>query len=140
MRCPFGISSAPEVFQKRNDQLFGDIEGVHDLIISGKDEVEHDSVLKQVLDRVRVNSVKFNPNKFQFRVLEVKYVGQVVSSERLKPDPDEVKAIAEYPQPQTKEDLRLFLGLLNYLRVYVPNLSAVSELLRILLKSDIEWH
>ena len=53
LMCPFGISSAPEVFQKRNDQLFGDIEGVNvvfdDLFICGKDGIEHDGILKQVL-------------------------------------------------------------------------------------------
>ena len=88
LRCPFGISSGPEVFQKRNDQLFGDIEGVHvvfdDLIISGSDEIEHDGVLKQGLDHARANNVRFNPKKFQFRVSEVKYVGHVLSSEVLK--------------------------------------------------------
>ena len=75
LRCPFGISSAPEVFQKR-DQLFGDIEGIHvvfdDLIICGKDEIEHDGILKQPLDRARANNVRFNSNKFQFRVSEIK--------------------------------------------------------------------
>ena len=64
LRCPFGISSAPEVFQKRNDQLSGDVEGVHvvfdDLIICGKDEIEHDGILKQALDRARANNVRFN--------------------------------------------------------------------------------
>ena len=137
LRCPFGISSAPEVFQKRNDQLFGDIEGVHvvfdDLIIDEKDDAEHDSILKLELDRARA------PAKVQFRLPEVKYVGQMVSSEGPKPDPDKVKAIAEYPQPQTKEDLR-FLVLVNYLGEFISNLAAVSEPLRILLKNDTEWH
>jgi len=54
LRCPFKISWAPEVFQKRNDQLLGAIEGVHlvfdDLIIGGKNDAEHDGILKQVLD------------------------------------------------------------------------------------------
>ena len=57
----------------------------------------------------------------------LKYVGQVVSSEGLKPDPDKVKTIVKYPQPQKKEDLRRFLGLVNYLGEFVYNLSAVSE-------------
>ena len=64
----------------------------------------------------------------------------MVSAEGLKPDPDKVKAIAEYPQPQTKEGLRRFLGLVNYLGEFISNLAAVSEPLRILLKNDTEWH
>ena len=99
---------------------------------------EHDGILKQALDRARAKNARFNPNKFQFWVSEVKYVGQVVSSEGLKPDPDKVKAIVKNPQPQTKEDLCRFHGLVNYLGEFVSNLSAVSEPLRILLKSDNE--
>lgn len=49
VRLPFGISSAPEVFQKKNYEIFGDIDGVEvyfdDLIISGVDEVDHDKTL-----------------------------------------------------------------------------------------------
>ena len=111
------------------------------LLFCGRDEIEHDGILKQILDRAHANNVRFNPNKFQFRVSEVKYIGQVVSSEGLKPDRDKGMAIiVMYPQPQTKEDLRCFLGLVNYLGEFVSNLSAVSEPLRILLKSDSEWH
>jgi len=54
-----------------------------------------------------------HPAKFQFRVPEAMYVGQMESTEGVKPDPDKVKAIAEYPQPKTKKDLRCFLGLAN---------------------------
>ena len=64
----------------------------------------------------------------------------MVSAEGLKPDPNKVKAIEEYPQPRTKEDLRHFLGLVNYLGEFISNLAAVSEPLRILLKNDTEWH
>ena len=111
-----------------------------DLIIGGQDDAEHDSILKLVLDRFCASNVKFSPAKFQFRVPEVKYVGQMVSVEGLKPDPNKVKAIAEYPQPQTKEDLRRFLRLVNFLGEFISNLAAVSEPLHILLKNDTEWH
>ena len=57
LRMPFGISSASEVLQQRNDETFGDIADVHviadDLIIAGKDDSEHDSAMLKVLDRAR---------------------------------------------------------------------------------------
>ena len=109
-----------------------------DHVITEKDEIEHDGILKLVLNRARENNVKFNPEKFQFRVSEVKYVDQVLSSDGFKPDRYKVKAIVKYPQPQTKEDLRRFLGLVNYLADFVSNLSAGSEPLRILQRSDTE--
>ena len=106
-----------------------------DLIIGGKDDAKYDRILGLVLVQAMLHC-KFNPVKFYFWVPEVKYryVGQVVSAEGLKPDP--VKAIAEYPQPQTKEYLCRFLGLIH-LGEFVSNLSAVSEPLRNLLKNDM---
>ena len=82
--------------------------------------------------------MRFNPEKFQLRVSEVKYVDQVLSSDGFKPGSYKVKAIVKYPQPQAKEDLRRFLGLVNYLAEFVSNLSAASEPLRILQRSDTE--
>lgn len=57
LRLPFGIISAPEVFQRKNYEAFGDIDGVgiffDDIIVSGKDEREHDKNLRLVLNGLR---------------------------------------------------------------------------------------
>ena len=109
-----------------------------DRFITEKDEIEHHGILKLVLNRARENNVRFNPEKFHFLVSEGKYADQVLSSDEFKLDPYKVKAILKYPQPQTKEDLRRFLRLVNYLAEFVSNLSAASEPLCILQKSDTE--
>ncbi|GBL99711.1 Uncharacterized protein K02A2.6 [Araneus ventricosus] len=84
-RLPFGICSAPEVFQKKNQKLFGDIKGIEiyfdDLIIAGKNKEEHDKILVEVLERAKENNIKFNPNKFQFRIEEVIYMGLLESKD-----------------------------------------------------------
>ena len=81
-----------------------------DLIIAAKDITDHDRILEQVLRRARKNNVKFNTNKFQFRVSEVNCVGNVVSAGGLKPDPEKVRSITEYPKPENKQDLQRFFG------------------------------
>ena len=143
LRCPFGISSAPEVFQKKTDALFGDIDGVHvmfdDIIIAGNDAREHDQVLQEVLERARVHRVKFNGKKFKFRVSEVKYLGNIISANGLKADPSKIQAITEYPQPSDKSDLSRFFGMVNYLGQFIPNLSTMSSPLRNLLRKDVQW-
>ena len=77
-----------------------------------------------------------HPAKFQFRVPEAMYIGQMQSAEGVKPDPGKVKAFAEDPQPKTKEDLRCFLGLANYLDEFISSVADVSEPLRVLLKNE----
>lgn len=67
LRLPFGICSAPELFQKKNVELFGDIPNVEiyfdDMIISGIDQEDHDKTLRLVLERAMQYNVKFNPDK-----------------------------------------------------------------------------
>ena len=74
---PFGISSAPEVFQKYVLEIFEEIEGVvfDDIIITGENETEHDKILTTVLETARENNIKFNKEKIQLKVKLVKYMG-----------------------------------------------------------------
>ena len=72
LRMPFGISSASEVMQKRNEEAFSDIQGVNviadDLIIAARNEIEHDAIMHRVLQRARRENVVFNAGKMQFKV------------------------------------------------------------------------
>ena len=90
-RLPFGIKSAPEVFQTRMFELFEDLQGVKviedDLLIWGRDDYEHDARLKHVLDRAQEVNLKFNAKKCRIKQEEVIYVGHVRSKEGLKLDP-----------------------------------------------------
>ncbi|GBO23467.1 Transposon Ty3-I Gag-Pol polyprotein [Araneus ventricosus] len=142
-RLPFGICSAPEVFQKKNQKLYGDIKGVEiyfdDLIIAGKNKEEHDKILVEVLERAKENNIKFNPNKFQFRIEEVKYMGLLVSKDGIKADPSHVRAIKEIEKSTSKNDIKRLLGMVNFLSKFIPNVSAVTSPLRVLLKKDIEF-
>ena len=71
-RLPFGIKSAPEVFQNC----------MSDLLIWGKDDDKHDARLKQVLDRAREVNLKFNAKKCRIRQEDVPYVGHVMSEHK----------------------------------------------------------
>ena len=144
LRMPFGLSSAPGVFKKRNEEIFGDIPGVEiifdDIIIAGTNVHDHDEILKKVLQRAKDKGVRFNKNKLKLRIPEGKYVGNIVSAEGNKPDPDKVKAITEMPNPESKQDLQRLLGMVNYLAKFIPNMSEVTSNLRVLLKKDVAWN
>jgi len=80
-RMPFGISSAPEVFHEKNEDIFGDINGVEvifdDIIIAASDDHEHDEIMRKLLQKAREANVKFNSAKLQYKVSEVKYMGNM---------------------------------------------------------------
>lgn len=105
-----------------------------DLIVAGRDQQEHDDNLRQLLTRAREVNVKFNKDKIQLNRSEVKYLGHIVSSDRLKPDPDKILAIQHMPEPQDKTDVQL--GTLNFLAPYLTNMSTLTQPLRLLLKDD----
>lgn len=141
-RLPFGVNSAAEVFEKRVEEVFGDLNVAiyfDDLIVAGKDQDEHDANLRKLLTRARENNVRFNRDKVQLNQNEVTYLGHIVSAEGLKPDPEKVKAITEMPDPADKLGVQRLLGSLNYLRGFIPNISQVTQPLRMLLKADSAW-
>lgn len=143
-RLPFGISSAPEVFQKRAQQAFGDIEGVNivfdDIIIAASSVDEHDKIFRQLLERARATNVRFNKAKLQLMVSKVCYLGHLVSQEGISPDPEKVRAITNFPTPTSREDLLRFNGMATYVSRYIPNFANTTYAYRQLLKKDVPWN
>lgn len=142
-RLAFGISSAPEIFQKRMNCVFGDIDGVHvvfdDLIIAAENDDEHDKILRKLLERARQNGVRFNKNKLQLKVQTVKYLGNILTPDGVKPDQEKVSTIVNMPAPTDAKGVQRFIGLVNYLSKFVPHFSNLTEPLRNIQKSDSDF-
>lgn len=90
--------------------------------------------MKQDLEKVKENNIKFNKNKMQFKVNKVKYLGHIFSQEGMRPDDDRVMAVFDYETPKCVKDLQRFLGLVNYVGNFIPNLADVTTPLSDLLK------
>lgn len=142
-RLPFGLSTSPEIFHRVFTKIFDDIEGVEiyidDVLIHAKNEREHDEILNKVLVRARKFGVKFNKNKCQIKVNEVKYLGHIISDKGLRVDPERTKAIVEMEEPKNREELLRFLGMINYVSKFIPNISEVTAPLRMLIKKNVPY-
>ena len=129
--------------QRRNEEASGDIQAVHvtadDVIISAKDEAEHDAIISRVIERARQQNVKFNANKIQYKVNTVTYMGHIVSAGGMRPDPRKVEAIINMPRPSDRQGFLRLLGMNKYFAQYIPNVSSITAPLRSLLKHDVEW-
>ena len=106
---------------------------VDDLLIWGKDDDEHDARVKQVLNSARGVNLKFNAKKCRIRQEEVPYVGHVLSKECLKPDPEKNRAVQQMQPLQNTKELKSFLGFIQYLAKFMPNMASESAPLRELL-------
>ena len=144
LRLPFGIKSAPEAFQRIMDEMLEGITGARaimdDILVAASDEQKHDAIMKQVIQRATQYNLKLNLSKCKVKSQKVKYVGHVISANGLQPDDSKIKAVKEMPRPQTRDDVKRFLGFIQYLSKFIPNMSEVDEPLRKLLRKDIEFH
>ena len=108
-----------------------------DILIAAKTPVEHDRILKNVAERAKAWNLKLNFDKCQIKKNEVLYVGHLVTAQGLKPDPAKVRAVQKMPIPTSKEDVRRFLGFIQYLAKFIPNLSEIDAPLRKVNKQDV---
>ena len=92
---PFGISSAPEHFQKRMSKILSGLDGVlcqmDDILIHGLEE--HDHRLVAALNRIQSSGVTLNPDKCEFNKEKITFLGHVISKEGIAPDPKKTTAI-----------------------------------------------
>lgn len=142
-RMPFGIKSAPEIFQRVMMQMLDDLEGIEvvmdDILIWGETEQQHDARLEAVLNRLKQHNVKLNREKCKLNVTEVSYIGHVLTQDDVKPDPRKVEAVTRMQKPATKKEMQRYPGMIKYLAKFIPNLSDVTAPLRKLLEKGIDW-
>ena len=110
-----------------------------DIMIHRQDDSAHDRHLLQVLNKCREISLKLNPNKCEFGQPSVTFYGNIVSNQGLRPDPKKVNVIVTVPAPKNKTELASFLGMCNYLSMYIPCLSDVTSTLRELNRKNIDF-
>lgn len=100
---------------------------------------EHINRLALVFNRLRKYGLNFNKHKCVFAKSQITYLGHLITSEGLKPDPTKVEAISQMPLPKCKPDLQRLLGMTNYLCKFLPNYTEVTTPLRQLLQKDVKW-
>ena len=147
LRMPFGISLAPEEFERKLHEHLDDLPGVivlrDDILVVGNGETQaeadkdHDQNLGGLLERARQIKLRLNSNKMCLRQKE--FMGHIITTEGLKPDPDKVKAVEEMPQPTNKKELQSLLGFVNYLTKFMPNLAEVTQPLRELTRKEARF-
>ena len=142
-RLPFGITSAPEFFQKQISKIFTGLDGVicmiDDVLIHGKTPQEHDQRLVAVLSRLRKANVTLNKDKCEFSKHIIRFLGQLIDSSGIRPDPEKVKAIQAMKEPENITGLRRFLGMTTQLSKFTPNPSETTKPLRDLLSTKNMW-
>lgn len=142
---PFGLTNSPATFQRLMGHVLRGLEYrsaliyLDDVIVFGKTLQEHLHNLEEVFQRFREANLKLNPKKCSFVKNEVSYLGHIVSAEGVKPNPEKIKVVEEFPVPKNLKELRNFLGLANYYRRFVKDFAKIAYPLHELTRKGVKF-
>lgn len=147
---PFGLRNAAQTFQRFLDNVLRELDFcykyIDDILIASENEEQHLEHLELVFKKLSENGIVINPTKCVFAAREVKFLGYLVNSEGIKPMAEKVEAIMKFQQPRTVQELRRFLGMVNFYRRFIPEAAKIQRPLNSLLtgpklkkKAPINW-
>lgn len=141
----FGLKNAPSVFQRCIHKALKECEFVlvyidEVLIPSTTAELGLES-LELVLAALTKAGFSLNMKKCQFLKRQISYLGYVIKSGEIRPNPNKVKALIGIPAPRTASQVRQFIGLGSYFRQFIPNFSLLMAPLYPLTQhnGNIKW-
>ncbi|XP_049526602.1 uncharacterized protein K02A2.6-like isoform X2 [Dermacentor silvarum] len=142
-RLPFGVASAPAIFQSFMDEVLKGIPHVgcyiDDVIVSGKNFTDCQKTLELVLRRLNDYNVTLKEEECRFFQDTVTYLGHTVCADGIYPTEEKIKAVTEAPEPTCQTELKAYLGMLNFYAKFLSNIACVAEPLYRLLRKGEKW-
>jgi hypothetical protein len=140
---PFGLSYAPGTFQRLMNRVLQDFLGdfiavyLDDVIIYSKGSFEqHVDHIRQVFTALRKANLKVKLKKCHFILPNIHFLGHVVGRDGIKPDPEKIDKVKNFPTPTNITELRSALGLFSYYRKFIKDFSRIAKPMLTLLKKD----
>lgn len=144
LRMPYGISSAPAIFQSVMDEMLKGLNGVacylDDVLIAGASIDECLNRVEAVLERFQRHGVRLKEQKCKFFQDSVRYLGHVVDSAGIHPCEEKIEAVKNAPAPTNQTELKAYLGMLTFYSKFIPQMSARLKPLYNLLQKNQPWH
>ncbi len=140
---PFGYRNSPMIFQriirtvlKKHNLLNFSDNYLDDIMIHSKTFDEHLLHIEKVLKALISENIKLKLSKCSFAQKTVKYLGHIISKNKIKPLNDNLISIKEFPTPKNVKNIQQFLGKVNYYHRFIPNTTKFLNPLYILLQKD----
>ena len=145
---PFGLKGAPATFQRLMSTVLSGMQGLKclvyldDIIVYAETLQLHNDKLREVFARLRFHNLKLQPDKCEFLRKEVSYLGHKLSAQGLRPDPEKIYAVMKFSTPTNTREIKQYLGLCSYYRIFIPNFRKIAKPFTELLKKNapFEWN
>ncbi|XP_035912575.1 uncharacterized protein LOC118512363 [Anopheles stephensi] len=142
-RLPPGLKVASAAFQQIMDAMLAGLcytSGyLDDVVVGGRTEEEHDENLNKVLQRIKEFGFTIKAEKCAFKTHQIEYLGHIIDRTGLRPNPKKIDAIVNLPAPSNVNEVRSFLGAINYYGKFVPNMRNLRYPLDNLLKDGNQF-
>jgi hypothetical protein len=126
-RLPFGVASAPAIFQQEMEKMLQGIKDVavylDDILVVSKTKEGHLRTLDKVLQRISEYGFRISAEKCSFLQTSVEYLGFVVDEQGRHASPKKTEAIVKMPAPENISQLRSLLGMINHYAQFLPRRS-----------------
>ncbi len=140
---PFGLSNTPTVFQGLVNSVLGDMINqfvfvyLDDILIFSPSLQVHTQHVRRVLQRLLENKLFVKAEKCEFHAESVTFLGHIISTRGIKPDPTKIEAVAMWPVPDSRKALQRFLGFANFYRRYIRNFGQITAPLTALTSTKV---
>ncbi|XP_028088687.1 uncharacterized protein LOC114289216 [Camellia sinensis] len=143
---PFGLTNAPSTFQSLMNDLLRPylrkfvLVFFDDILVYSKNWDDHLGHLRAVLQVLSSNQLFAKKSKCCFGVLQVAYLGHLISLAGVAVDPEKIKSVREWPIPTSARGIRGFIGLAGYYRKFISDFGGIAApLTRLLSKEGFQW-
>lgn len=137
---PFGLKNAAQTFQRLMDEVLRGLDFafvfIDDICIASETYEQHVEHIRMVFDKLKKYGLRINQNKCEFAKHEMKFLGHLLVPGGIKPLPEKVEAIKTFPKPTMVFQLRKFLLMINFYRMFVPQAAEVQEVLQQLIPGN----
>ena len=144
-RCPFGLAQTAAYFQRLVNEVLSGLTFafgyLDDILIFSPDMKLHLKHLRTLFERLRSADLKLKEIKCNFLKKHIQYLGHIASGEGITPLPEKLDSIQKKLPPQTPKEVKQFLGLIGYYRMFVPRFLDLARPLNALTQknSEFEW-
>jgi hypothetical protein len=141
----FGLTNAPAYFMNLMNKVFMEyldrfvVVFIDDILIYSQSDSDHEEHLRLVLQKLRDNQLYAKFSKCEFWIGEVPFLGHIISNGGISVDPAKVKEIMEWRVPTTVTEIRSFLGLAGYYRIFIEGFSKIAKPMISLLEKGREF-
>ena len=129
---PFGLAQAPAYFEALISELLKGLSHfaiayLDDIIIFSQTEEEHLKHLEIIFRRLKEAGLKLKRSKCSFMKLHIEYLGHLISGKGIEPMPDKLTSIKEMLAPRSPKEIKQFLGLVGYYRIFFLRFSDIAK-------------